>query len=187
MYAVAKYSPLKIIWNFLFILFYPIITSFSLVFMGVIYVFSGISRLLSRVSTSQVSGIELKKPVWKHFISCGHFQLQHIFVDEIMFGPSYFKIKADPPVPAFENHFFGDFHHPCFHGVLLQKWNSTQIKDLPDFELIYMNCETGAIKGLGNIKSFSWNLPPQSQDDVVILKWFNGSEGGEIRITEADL
>ena len=45
----TKKSFLQITWDIVFTLFYPIITLFSLLFMGLIFILSATSRLISYV------------------------------------------------------------------------------------------------------------------------------------------
>jgi hypothetical protein len=175
----------KFLWNCLFVISYPIITSFSLVFMGIIWIFSSLSQLLSRVSTGK-TGFELKKPVWKDLATVGRFKIQKLFVDDILFGPTYYKFKAEPHVAGFENVYYGDFIYPCFNGLLLQKWNSTTAKDLPEFTLAFMDGDTGEITEIEKIKSFSW-VAQRLNEDQVKIKWFNGTEGGEVMIEKDKL
>ena len=179
-------SLIKFLWNVLFVILYPIITTFSLVFMGILYIFSGLSKLVSKVSANTETGIEIKKPTWTHFTKAGIYEIESLFVDEIMFGPAYYKFRAAPAVPALENRLFGDFKHPFGPGVLLQEWNTTQVSEVPDFQLVFFNHESGTIKPLQQIKSFSWNLIAE-KDDEVIIKWFTGTEGGEVLVHLNDL
>lgn len=179
-------SLVKFLWNVLFVILYPIITTFSLVFMGILYVFSGLSKLVSKVSANTETGIEIKKPTWTHFTSSGIYDIESLFVDEIMFGPAYYKFRSTPAVPALENRLFGDFKHPFGAGLLLQEWNTTNVSEVPDFQLVFFNRETGAIKPLQQIKSFSWNLIAE-KDDEVIIKWFTGTEGGEVFVHLSDV
>ena len=133
---------LKFTWNCIFVLLYPIITTFSLVFMGMVWVFSKLSTLLSKLGTSTTSDIETK-PTWQSFLNLNKYKIQKLFIDEVMFGPTYYKFRSEPSITAFKEVYFGDFVFECFEGVLLQKWNSTAIKDSPDFTLVYLNGETG--------------------------------------------
>jgi hypothetical protein len=174
---------LKIGWNLLFVIFYPIITTFSLLFMGILMLFSGMSNVLSRLSTSKSSGIELKKPEWKPYVEYAGYSIEKIFVDDIMFGPSYNHLRSEPRLNCLENTFFGDFNYPCFNGVLLQKWNTTAFKDLPDFTLVFLDLNTGTLREIERIKSFSWNVVEDKSGQVKV-KWFNGTEGGEVEINE---
>ncbi len=179
-------SVVKFLWNVLFVILYPVITTFSLVFMGVLYVFSGLSKLVSKISANTESGIEIKKPTWAPFTTTGIYEIESLFVDEIMFGPAYYKFRASPAIPDFENRLFGDFMHPFGGGILLQQWNTTNVAEVPDFQLVFLNNQTGAIKALHQIKSFSWNLISEKEDELVI-KWFTGTEGGEVVVHVSDL
>jgi hypothetical protein len=175
----------KFLWNCLFVISYPIITSFSLIFMGIIWFFSSISQVLSKISPSK-TGFEIKKPTWKELATIGKYRIQKLFVDDILFGPTYYKFNAQPTISGFEDVFFGDFIYPCFDGLLLQKWNSTTFKDLPDFTLVYLNGTTGEITEIERIKSFSW-IAQHVDEGLVKIKWFNGTEGGEVIITRDSL
>lgn len=176
----------KILWNVLFVISYPIITSFSLLFMGIIWFFSTLSRLLNRIGKGENSFIELKKPTWKPLINVGNFQIEKLFVDDILFGPTYYSFRSTPEIIDFKNVYFGDFVYKCFDGVLLQKWNSTTFKDLPDFTLVFLDGKTGNIIEIEKIKSFSW-VANQIDENKVVIKWFNGTEGGEVLIKKEDL
>lgn len=171
----------KFLWNCLFVVSYPIITTFSLLFMGLIWIFSSLSQLLSKISTKKDFTFELKKPTWKSVATVGKYHIEKLFVDDIMFGPTYYKFRSEPVSPVFEKDYFGDFIYPCFNGILLQKWNSTAYKELPDFTLVYFDGETGRITEIEKIRSFSW-IAQQPSDNEVKIKWFNGTEGGEIII-----
>lgn len=176
----------KIIWNILFVLFYPLITTFSLLFVGVLYVFSLLSKLISRFSASVDKGIELKKPVWESFIQIGEYGFERLYVDEIMFGPAYYKLRTTPASRALEGKLFGDFAHPFASGILLQQWNTINVKEIPDFQLVYFEFETGKLIDIARIKSFSWNISDET-DDALTLKWFTGTEGGDVVIKKEDV
>lgn len=176
----------KILWNFLFVIFYPIITTFSLLFMGVIWFFSTISKVLRRIERGKNSLIELKKPDWEPLTTVGGCRIEKLFVDNILFGPTYYKFRSEPVIDAFADSFYGDFTYKCFDGILLQKWNSTTYKDLPDFTLVYLDARTGKITDIEKIKSFSW-VAKQVNENEVIIKWFNGTEGGEVKVNKNEL
>lgn len=184
-YTTEGNTVIKFLWNGLFVLFYPLITTFSLLFVGVLYVFSLFSRLISRFSASVDKGIEIKKPEWKSFFEVGKYHFEKLFVDEIMFGPAYYKLKTVPASPCLQNKLFGDFKHPFGSGVLLQQWNTTNVKEIPDFQLVYFEGGTGRLKDIARIKSFSWNVCEETEDQVTI-KWFTGTEGGEVVVRKAD-
>ncbi len=176
-----KKSFLQIVWDIVFICFYPILTTFALLFVGLVYVFSFISGLLSRLVPSKETGVELKKPDWEPFATCTHFDVEHKLIDEIMFGPAYYQIRTKPAPATAPSDVFGDFMFECFGGVLLQKWNTTVPKELPDFDLVFLDGETATIKKIATLKAFSWN-PQQLNEDAVQLKWSTGTEGGEVTI-----
>lgn len=182
----GKKSFWGILWNIVFVFFYPIITTFALLFVGLVYVFSSLSRLLSRISPSKETVIEIKKPTWEPFASCETFAVERLWVDEIMFGPSYYKLRTKPEIQSVKPFYFGEFKFSCFGGLLLQKWNTTVAKDLPDFDVVFINGATGELQTIGNIKAFSWKAEAVD-DDTVVLKWFTGTQGGQIEIHRKDL
>lgn len=179
--AVARF-----VWNVLFVIFYPLITTFSLLFVGVLYVFSLLSKLISRVSASVDKGIELKKPEWEDFAQVEGHRFEKLFVDEIMFGPAYYKFRSFPASSALEGKLFGDFFHPFAAGVLLQQWNTINVTEVPDFQLVYFDLETGGVLDIARIKSFSWTISEET-DETLTLKWFTGTEGGDVTISKTDV
>lgn len=181
-----KKSFWNILWNIVFVFFYPIITTFAILFVGVIYVFSSISQLLSRVSTSKETIIEIKKPVWKPFANTETLAVEQILVDEIMFGPAYYRLRTQPATEAVTKDYYGEFKLACFGGLLLQRWNTTIPKDLPDFDLVFLHGQTGEVQTLQTIKAFTWNAEAVDED-TVLLKWFTGTQGGQIEIHKKDV
>lgn len=182
-YTSEGNTIIKFIWNILFVVFYPLITTFSLLFVGILYVFSVFSTWVSRISTSVDKGIEIKKPTWTDFINVGNYRLEKLYVDEIMFGPAYYKFRTTPAITALENKLFGDFKHPFASGFLLQQWNTINVKEIPDFQLVYFDCHAGTLKDITQIKSFSWTVSEEKEGEVTI-KWFTGTEGGEVVVTQ---
>ena len=170
-------------------LLYPFLTAFSLLFVGLLLFFSGLSNLLSKLYISKGDAAKeekVKQPEWKPLAQAGKYSIKKLYIDEILFGPAYNKLEAVPPVSCFQDQYFGDFSFSCFNGVLLQKWNLTQDKDLPDFTLVYLDGDTGNIKDLEVINSYSWNAS-QVNESLVVLKWFNGTASGEVKITKEKL
>lgn len=181
-----KKGFLQIVWDIVFVFFYPIITTFALLFVGLVYFFSFISGLLSRLTPSKETVVELKKPVWEPFATCRSFEVEHKLIDEIMFGPAYYQIRTKPTPATAPAAYFGEFKFECFGGVLLQKWNTTVPKELPDFDLVFLDGETGVIKKISTIKAFTWNVQ-MLNEDTVQLKWITGTEGGAIAIHRKDV
>lgn len=185
-YTKEGNAIIKFIWNILFVIFYPLITTFSLLFVGILYIFSLFSKWVSRISTSMDNGIEIKKPEWTDFVKAGNYSLKKLYVDEIMFGPSYYKFKTTPDAPVLNDKLFGDFKHPFASGVLLQRWNTINVKEIPDFQLVYFDGKEGTLTDIAQIKSFSWNVCEEKEDEVTI-KWFTGTEGGDVVVRKEDL
>ncbi len=177
-------SFLKTLWNVAFIIFYPIITLFSLIFTGIIFVFSALSRLLTKFSNEEEVATT-KKPVWEKFTEAGKYKLDTLFIEEIMFGPAYYQLRSRPNAPELLQYYFGDFKYPCFNGVLLQKWNTTVPKDLPNFELMYFNGETGVLQSVAQINAFTWQVVPK--DDAVEIAWLTGTESNSLLVTKEKL
>lgn len=179
--AVARF-----VWNVLFVLFYPLITTFSLLFVGVLYVFSLLSKLISRVSASADKGIELTKPEWESFAQIESHNFEKLFVDEIMFGPAYYSLRSFPASDSLKDKLFGDFFHPFASGALLQQWNTINVTEIPDFQLVYFDLATGKLTDVARIKSFSWSISDET-DDALTLKWFTGTEGGDVVVRKKDV
>ena len=81
-----------------------------------------------------------------------------------------------------EAHYFGDFQHPCFGGVLLQKWNTLIPKELPNFDLVFFNGQTGTLHYLDTIRAFTWKVEETVKG--VTLKWSGEEQQGQLAITE---
>lgn len=182
---------LNYIWTGIFSVFYPIIIAFSLLFVGVVWVFSTLSWLASSLIRKIRPGQSERTPMpaapdWQSFFSTDNFRLERKLKEEIMFGPAYYKLRAFPNnVEALAKGFFGDFQYPCFDGILLQKFNTVIPRELPDFDLMYLNLKTGQLKYVETIKSFSWNVEEQGRG--IVINWQDGEERFEIRLTQERL
>jgi len=183
-----KRSVLNMIWTALFTLMYPFILLFSLACIGVIHLFSLLSRLISMLpiwgkaeeDTKESSGSN-----WSPFANIGSLTLESRFEDEIMFGPAYYKLKANKAIKNLSEHYFGSFQFTCHDGILLQKWNTLAPKQLPDFDLVFLNAKTGTLHHLKTIKSFSWKV--EQEADKIILWFDEKKEEGKLIIQAADL
>jgi hypothetical protein len=181
-----KRSFLQILWTGLFTLMYPFILVFSLIFIGIIHVFSLLSRLISMLpiwgwgeeKVNQVAN-------WSPFAKVGSLRIESKFVDEVMFGPSYYKLKANKAIKELSDHYFGDFKFQLQDGILLQKWNDMTNQQLPDFDLVFLNAKTGTLHHLKTIKSFSWKV--EQEKDKIILWFDEKKEEGKLIIRAADL
>lgn len=171
-------------WDVMFTLFYPILIVFSLLFVGVVYLFSGISWLLSwllpRRKDSPTN--EATPPQWEPWITIGKTSIERIWAGEIMFGPAYYQLRTLPAYEAIAIPYFGDFCYECFEGVLLQRWNTVIPRELPDFDLLFFNGNTGQLHYLETIKAFTWKV--NETPSGVRLAWQENKQHGELLLTE---
>ncbi len=101
---------------------------------------------------------------------------------QIMFGPSGYHFRRSDGVPSIlEDHVFGKKIKVLDEGLLLEKWNSTESKDLPDFDICLYNPDEDSLKSLTTIKCFDWHLS-EKEDNLLNFKWFDGTQGGEVKI-----
>ena len=177
----------KILWKIAFLLFYPIITAFSLLFTGIIVVFSGLSKLLARFSKAEEpEGKQLKQQPqeWKPFLQLAEIKLTTRIEDEVLFGPSYYKLQSAPRFPELDKYFWGQFNFPCFGGALLQKWNSVKEHELDAFDLVYLDPVRKQLKKLGTLPTYDWKAR-QLDAESVVIEWFNGK--GRLVVRLADI
>ena len=179
-----KKTFLQVVWDILFTIFYPILIIFSLLFVGVVYLFSAISWLLSWLLPRRRAEDEPEAPppTWAPWIAVGTVSIERILVDEIMFGPAYYQLRTLPAVEAIGPHYFGDFSYERFGGVFLQKWNTVVPKELPDFDLLFFNGETKQLHYLDTIKAFAWTV--EETEEGVALHWEENDEKGTLTLTE---
>ena len=177
-----KKTFLQVVWDILFTIFYPILIVFSLLFVGVVYLFSAISWLLSWLLPRKKEETRPPTPTWESWITTATVSIERILTDEIMFGPSYYQLRTLPASEALNHHYFGDFHHECFGGVLLQKWNTVIPKELPDFDLLFFNGETRQLHYLDTIKAFAWHA--EKTGNAVTLQWEKDNQPGTLTLTE---
>jgi hypothetical protein len=99
-----------------------------------------------------------------------------------MFGPSCFKIRRVDGIPSvLEEHYFGNKVRFIDEGILLEKWNSTESKELPDFDICLYEPDSDNLTSLTNIKCFDWHLSDK-EDNELLFKWFDGIQGGEVKV-----
>ena len=177
-------SFLQVAWDVLFTLCYPILIAFSLLFVGVVYLFSGISWLLSWLlpRRRETASEETTVARWKSWIFLPEITIERILVDEIMFGPAYYQLRTLPAHEMIATPYFGDFHYECFGGVLLQRWNTVVPRELPDFDLLFFNGNTGRLHYLETIRAFTWKV--EKTLDGVLLKWQENEQRGELFLTK---
>ena len=172
-----------LIWRFIFVLLYPFITLFSLLFTGFIFVFSSFSSWLAHLSTSKEI-VNKKEEEWEVFLHLEELQLRKRKVDEVLFGPPYFQLEACPWLPDLQQYIWGQFHFPCFGGALLQKWNSVKEHELEAFDLVFIDPARRSLKKLCTLPTYDWEVR-QLDSGHVLIEWFNGK--GRLIIKAADL
>ena len=180
--AKRPLSFLQILWNIVFTLFYPILIAFSLLFVGMVWIFSMLSGLISKLWPQTKKEAVLAQPTWQPWVVAPSFKLDRLWIDEVMFGPAYYRLKMVGAHNGLEAHHFGDFQYPCFGGVLLQKWNTLIPKELPNFDLVFFNGQTGTLHYLDTIRAFTWKVEETVKG--VTLRWSGEEQQGQLAITE---
>ncbi len=168
------------IWNAIFIISYPILASFGLLFIGITYFFSLISKLLTRIRPEGKT-IVLKESEWES-LPFSNDLLEGRLIKQIMFGPSGFKLRRKDGVPSvLSDYVFGKKIRVMEEGFILEKWNSTESKDLPDFDICLYDPHQDLLRTLTNIKCFDWHVS-EKVDNEISFKWFDGTQGGEVKV-----
>jgi hypothetical protein len=170
----------RFIWNTIFVVTYPILATFGLLFVGVTYLFS----LLSRVLAGFRKGSDKDVIMDSDWMALPHTEglLEAKMYKQIMFGPSCFQIRRKDGVPSvLEDYFFGNKVRFLEEGILLEKWNSTDSKELPDFDICLYNPDEDRLTSLTNIKCFDWHLS-EKENKNLSFKWFDGIQGGEVKV-----
>lgn len=170
----------RFIWNAFFVISYPILASFGLLFIGLTYFFSGVSRLLMKLKPSREMLIHHDSE-WMPLSQTDKL-LEAKLYKQIMFGPACFHLRRSDGIPSvLEDHIFGNKIRFIEEGILLEKWNATDSKDLPDFDICLYDPDQDSLKPLTNIKCFDWHLSDK-QDNNLLFKWFDGIQGGEVKV-----
>lgn len=170
----------RFVWNTIFILSYPILASFGLLFIGFTYIFSLISRLLTRLKADGEVSIN-KDDEWEA-LPFSEELLEGKLVKQIMFGPAGITIRRKDGVPSvLSTYVFGKKIRVMEEGFILEKWNSTESKDLPDFDICLYNPDQDTLRKLTNIKCFDWHVS-EKIDKELSFKWFDGTQGGEVKV-----
>lgn len=176
-------SFLQRVWDVVFVIFYPILVAFSLLFVGLVYLFSALSWLVSwLLPRPKETATEASAPTWETWVKNADLSVERIFVDEIMFGPTYYQLRTLPSSEAVSTHYFGDFYHECFGGVLLQKWNTIVPRELPNFDLLFFDGQTGELRYLKTIRAFTWRAEETIKG--ITLHWRDEQASGSIDLTE---
>jgi len=170
----------RFIWNIIFVISYPILASFGILFIAITYVFSLLSSILMRIKP-EGRKVVLKDVEWET-LPFSNDLLEAKLYKQIMFGPSGFKLRRKDGVPTvLSEYVFGNKVRILEEGFILEKWNSTESKNLPDFDICLYNPDEDSLKSLTNIKCFDWHVS-EKVDNELSFKWFDGTQGGEVKV-----
>ena len=101
---------------------------------------------------------------------------------QIMFGPAGFKLRRKDGVPSLlEDYVFGNKVRVLEEGFILEKWNTQEPKEMPDFDICLYDPDRDTLRSLTTIKSFDWHVSEKT-DNELSFKWFDGTQGGEVKV-----
>jgi hypothetical protein len=156
------------------------LASFGLLFIGITYIFSLLSRILAGIRKGKKTEI-LMNSDWLVLPQTDGLLEAKMF-KQIMFGPSCFQLRRIDGVPSvLQDHYFGNKVRFIEEGIILEKWNSTDSKELPDFDICLYNPDEDSLTSLTNIKCFDWHLS-EKENNNLSFKWFDGILGGEVKV-----
>ncbi len=177
---LAFHHFFRFIWNLIFVISYPIIASFGLLFIGLTYVFSLLSGFLAKLKPEGNEQIP-QVTEWET-VPFSEDLIEAKLVKQIMFGPSGFLFRRKDGVPSvLSDYVFGKKVRVITEGFIMEKWNSTESKDLPDFDICLYNPNEDSLRTLTNIKSFDWHVSEKVENELS-FKWFDGTQGGEVTV-----
>jgi hypothetical protein len=175
------HHTLRFIWNSIFVITYPILATFGIIFVGFTYLFSGISRLITSFRTKSVGSGTLVSE-WKSLSQTGH-SLEAKVYKQMAFDLTCYHLRRIDGVPSvLENHIFGNKARLLDEGLLLEKWNTLESKDLPDFDICLYEPDLDKLTILTNIRCFDWHFIG-IKNRKISLKWFDGIQGEEVSIS----
>lgn len=170
----------RFIWNAIFIICYPILASFGLVFIGLTFLFSKLSELLTRIKPEGTK-VVFKETDWETMPHTNDL-LEAKVCKQIMFGPSGFKLRRKDGVPSvLEDHVFGNKVRVLDEGYILERWNTLESKEMPDFDICLYDPDEDFLRPLTNIKCFDWHVSEKAENEIS-FKWFDGTQGGEVKV-----
>lgn len=167
----------RFLWNGIFILTYPILASFGLLFIGVTFLFSKLSQFLTWLKRESKREVTLETE-WETLPNSN--ELLEVKVEkQILFGPVGVRLRRKDGVPSVLGEFvFGKKVRVLEEGLILEKWNTLDATLLPDFDICLYNHELDEIRVLTRIGSFDWHLA-DIHGKKLVFKWFDGTQGGE--------
>ncbi len=173
-------------WEILFILFYPFITLFSLLFIGLVSLISALSRLFTSKPATQAETTEEEGVEWKPFVQHHGVFLSRKPVHQVQFGPVLYHFKANHNIPGLEHSFWSDFQVPIGEGFLLQRWPSIAEHELEQFELVYVRPGLDAPVVVQSMPTFYWQVQEHSHEEVDII-WTEDEVEKRIFVAEEQL
>jgi hypothetical protein len=154
--------------------------TFGLIFVGLTYAFSILSRFLTSLRPEK-EHITVQKSDWEELPQTRGL-LEAKMYKQIIFGPTCFQIRRKDGVPSIlEDHYFGNKIKFIEEGLILEKWNATDSKQLPDFDICLYDPDRDSLTALTNIKCFDWHLSERKEKELH-FKWFDGIQGGEVNV-----
>lgn len=173
----------KFIWNAIFVLTYPVLATFGLLFIGITYFFSWLSSLLTRFG-GPATKIQ-NKSEWIQMAAESNL-IEGKLHKQIIFGPECYHLRRNDGIPSvIEDFIFGKRIIILEEGWLLERWNTTELANIPDFDICLYKPQDDQLTNLANIKCFDWHIASKD-DESILLKWFDGTQGGEVKVVLAD-
>lgn len=170
----------RFIWNAIFVVSYPVLATFGLLFIGLTYVFSALSRVLAGLRKDDKQPTK-RNSDWETLPQSQDLLEAKIF-KQIMFGPTCYQLRRKDGVPSvLQDHLFGAKVKFIEEGIILEKWNAIESKDLPDFDICLYDPDVDNLEVLTNIKCFDWHLSEKKEKEL-LFKWFDGIQGGEVQV-----
>ncbi|MFC4873772.1 hypothetical protein [Negadavirga shengliensis] len=172
----------KFVWNAIFVISYPILATFGLLFVGITCFFSWISSFFAKFSSSTFQ--EARKSEWIPMAKDSDL-IEGKLHKQIMFGPNCYHFRRKDGIPSvIEDYIFGERVKIMDEGWLMEKWNTTDINQIPDFDICLYQPEEDRLTKLTNIKCFDWHLADK-EGNFFRFKWFDGTQGGEVKVAIA--
>jgi hypothetical protein len=155
-------------WQVLFVIFYPFITLFSLLFIGLVSVISAISRMVAPAA-AQTEVAESKADGWQPFTSHHGLYLSRKAVHEVQFGPVLYHYRTSPAIEGMQHSYWSDFAVPMGDGFILQRWPTIAEHELEQFELVYVRPGLESPLVIATMPTFYWEVEEHDHDRVEVI------------------
>lgn len=172
-------------WQVLFTIFYPFITLFSLLFIGLVSLISAVSRLITSPLEKKEEQEVAVSPDWHVFAEAHGLALRRLPVHEVQFGPLIYKLQSTPAIEALESSYWSDFVVPAGNGFLLQRWPSIEEHELEYFELVFVKAGSQTPVLLHTMPTFYWQVQPTADGGITLI--WNEKEEKRLHLTAAQL